>query len=394
MTPNRRLKQARELRGWSQAKVAEQIGTDATTVSRWERGLFSPTPYFRERLCALFSKNAEELGLLESDSSPEHARVDSPLSSSRTLPVLQRLEEWQREDPHTGPLVPPSWPKRADTFTYILHSASYDQQAHMLWEDAYVRALRGQRTEALKLGQASMNAFERVGHLNAGAVREWLDQRELTSSAPAATTVQTVTTAPLPMHPELKHKRTARRMIRRSGTGIALILFVVVGLLIVGFSVNQFAPALLTSLPAFHSSSSSNLAADLPTGFAGHTTATVVSTPTLAPTPQPQTTSTSSPTFQATLKPSKLTHQNCSLEPLGYRCTLTLGFYGTSTDLITWNTSSGNLPVRFNPAQGKNHAGESVQVIVYIQDLKQKGQLTISLTLASKTISVVTSWEA
>ena len=53
MTPNRRLKQERELRGWSQAKVAEQIGTDATTVSRWERGLFSPTPYFRERLCTL-----------------------------------------------------------------------------------------------------------------------------------------------------------------------------------------------------------------------------------------------------------------------------------------------------------------------------------------------------
>lgn len=65
-TPNRRLRQARELRGWSQAKVAEQIGTDATTVSRWERGLFSPTPYFREKLCQLFGKNAEELGLLDS----------------------------------------------------------------------------------------------------------------------------------------------------------------------------------------------------------------------------------------------------------------------------------------------------------------------------------------
>src|SRR5712664_2579036 len=76
MTPNRRLKQARELRGWSQAKVAEQIGTDATTVSRWERGMFFPTPYFRERLCALFEKNAEELGLLE-------AVVDQPLVSDR-----------------------------------------------------------------------------------------------------------------------------------------------------------------------------------------------------------------------------------------------------------------------------------------------------------------------
>src|SRR4051812_27900931 len=97
MTPNRRLKQARELRGWSQAKVAEQIGTDATTVSRWERGLFSPTPYFRERLCALFSKDAKELGLLEPDSSPEHDKDDSKQSSARSLPVLQMHEDWQRD---------------------------------------------------------------------------------------------------------------------------------------------------------------------------------------------------------------------------------------------------------------------------------------------------------
>jgi transcriptional regulator with XRE-family HTH domain len=76
MAQNYRLKQARELRGWSQAKVAELIGTDATTVSRWERGIFSPTPYFREKLCVLFEKNAEELGLLETSQpsqQPEHA---------------------------------------------------------------------------------------------------------------------------------------------------------------------------------------------------------------------------------------------------------------------------------------------------------------------------------
>src|SRR5215471_16389631 len=58
------LKHERELRGWSQAKVAEEIGTTARTVSRWEHGFAVPYPYFREQLCTLFGKNAVELGLV------------------------------------------------------------------------------------------------------------------------------------------------------------------------------------------------------------------------------------------------------------------------------------------------------------------------------------------
>jgi transcriptional regulator with XRE-family HTH domain len=199
MVPNRLLKQARELRGWSQAKVAREIGTDATTVSRWERGLFSPTPYFRERLCTLFGKNTEELGLLENIHQMrdyEERAAGSALSPTATS--LLELQEWQQREVHTGPLahteplvhtgplvhteplldpIPPRWSECTDTFTYILHSAAHDQQAHMLWKDAYVRALRGQHAEARQLGEASLRAFECIGHINAIAVREWLNQQ-------------------------------------------------------------------------------------------------------------------------------------------------------------------------------------------------------------------------
>lgn len=58
-----RLKEERMQRGWSQARVAELIGTDPGNVSRWERGRSSPSPYFREQLCQLYAKNAQELGL-------------------------------------------------------------------------------------------------------------------------------------------------------------------------------------------------------------------------------------------------------------------------------------------------------------------------------------------
>jgi transcriptional regulator with XRE-family HTH domain len=63
--PNQRLKAERELRGWSQKYVAEQIGADHYYLSRWERGTTSPSPYYRQKLCVLFGKNARELGLLQ-----------------------------------------------------------------------------------------------------------------------------------------------------------------------------------------------------------------------------------------------------------------------------------------------------------------------------------------
>src|SRR6516162_6238895 len=58
------LKVERELHGWSQARVAEAVGTNVRTVIRWEQGQSVPYPYYREQLCTLFGKNARELGLL------------------------------------------------------------------------------------------------------------------------------------------------------------------------------------------------------------------------------------------------------------------------------------------------------------------------------------------
>lgn len=63
MNVNQRLRHARELRGWSQARVARAVGIDPVTVSRWERGISVPYPHFREKLCELFGMSAQELGL-------------------------------------------------------------------------------------------------------------------------------------------------------------------------------------------------------------------------------------------------------------------------------------------------------------------------------------------
>lgn len=63
--PNAQLKRARELRGWSQEDVAEKIGSSQKIVSRWERGESKPVPYYRQKLCKLFRKDAAELGFVD-----------------------------------------------------------------------------------------------------------------------------------------------------------------------------------------------------------------------------------------------------------------------------------------------------------------------------------------
>src|SRR5260370_23732265 len=91
-TPNQRLKAERELRGWSQKYVAEQLGADHYYLSRWERGTASPSPYYRQKLCVLFGKNAQELGLLEqAPMIPVQNRFssDEPVAVSAAVPLAR-----------------------------------------------------------------------------------------------------------------------------------------------------------------------------------------------------------------------------------------------------------------------------------------------------------------
>ena len=67
---NQALRRERELRGWSQRRVADEIDTNVDTVSKWERGINVPDPHFRAKLCELFGKTALELGFM-TDLSPE-----------------------------------------------------------------------------------------------------------------------------------------------------------------------------------------------------------------------------------------------------------------------------------------------------------------------------------
>jgi transcriptional regulator with XRE-family HTH domain len=379
MAPNRRLRQARELRGWSQAKVAGQIGTDATTVSRWERGLFAPTPYFREKLCVLFGKNAEDLGLLETTD-----------WSTPALPSLQLSGVCQRDDLSTSSVIapaPPSWPKRTDTFTYILHSAVHDQQAHMLWEDAYIRAMRGQLAEAQQLGEASLSAFERVGHMNAIAIREWLNQHDLTSPHVPPANVSP-TSLPIPSE---QHKQSAKPVLQGKGASIALILLIV-AICVATFAFSQlYSPGQASTTSVVHASSAPKIASQVqsPTAQIRGTT----TLPAAAPTPG-RTVATPASGLSARVAPTHLTLRDCPQESLGYRCTVSLWAFPDGQTTFTWRASSPDLPATFNPSAGTGTAGQPVQVIIYLQSSPgQSGQLVFTFTSATKTSTVYVSWQ-
>lgn len=87
------LRHEREIRGWSQSDLAGKVGCDPKTIGRWERGDGIPRPYHRRSLCELFGKNAEELGLLQENSTavqsppfPDH--TSSASEEASLLPIV------------------------------------------------------------------------------------------------------------------------------------------------------------------------------------------------------------------------------------------------------------------------------------------------------------------
>src|SRR5947209_3985179 len=91
-TLNILLIKAREEQNLTQQAVANHIGCDLNNVSRWERGIVFPSPYFRRKLCELYGKNEEELGFFKQN------RVKKPPREkpSRT-PIISTVPSADRE---------------------------------------------------------------------------------------------------------------------------------------------------------------------------------------------------------------------------------------------------------------------------------------------------------
>jgi tetratricopeptide (TPR) repeat protein/transcriptional regulator with XRE-family HTH domain len=86
MHRNALLRQQRIARNWRQQDVADQLGVAVITIQRWERGNQQPSAYYRIKLCTLFGKSAQELGLVDTISPESEV---SEAGSQRTIPTKE-----------------------------------------------------------------------------------------------------------------------------------------------------------------------------------------------------------------------------------------------------------------------------------------------------------------
>src|SRR5215831_16269591 len=118
--PSRERLVAERLRHhWTQLEVADHLGTTPGNVSRWERGITSPGPYFRSRLCELFGSSAQELGLAWDESD----EAFSPYTQASAL-----VASFQR---NVSPRSNPSFTGREDLLS-LLHSLMRPDTAEAL----------------------------------------------------------------------------------------------------------------------------------------------------------------------------------------------------------------------------------------------------------------------
>jgi transcriptional regulator with XRE-family HTH domain len=95
---NDSLRQARLGRGWTQRRLAAEVGVDDQTVRSWERGRRTPSLEFRSRLCEVLQKTPEQLGLSSKQElqslSTEREVIDQAVvpSSALTPPYPVRFE--------------------------------------------------------------------------------------------------------------------------------------------------------------------------------------------------------------------------------------------------------------------------------------------------------------
>src|SRR3954469_23574339 len=87
--PNTLLLNERLQHQWSQKELAELVGTTIINVSRWERGITTPSAHFRYQLRALFGKSEEELGFAPLRSNKNAGPPSKPATSQE--PPLERV---------------------------------------------------------------------------------------------------------------------------------------------------------------------------------------------------------------------------------------------------------------------------------------------------------------
>jgi transcriptional regulator with XRE-family HTH domain len=189
-----RLVAERMRRRWTQLEVADLLGTTPGNVSRWERDITSPGPYFRRKLCELFGRSAQELGLTwdASDDSLGHY----PQTSDRAA-------SFQRG----APLSHPTYTDREDLLALLGTMIRSDTT------EALSSVTANSRTDGLNLLEQENGDQVRL----AQAIEEWLQTglNRVLIPANSGAVVLVVLNSNVCSRPSFQPKRLCNRPLTR-----------------------------------------------------------------------------------------------------------------------------------------------------------------------------------
>ncbi len=125
-----KLQIEREIRGWTRKYVANKIAVAGYTIGQWERGEHRPYAEHIQKLCDLFEKNAEALGLVGesfnaeipvkfNEEEPAEANEEQ-LHTITSLPHEQQREDSAFNSSIAGATAPSQAEKRRDFFISTL----------------------------------------------------------------------------------------------------------------------------------------------------------------------------------------------------------------------------------------------------------------------------------
>jgi tetratricopeptide (TPR) repeat protein/transcriptional regulator with XRE-family HTH domain len=140
LPPNDLLRQARLEIGWSQPYLAERIGTTPISISRWENGQNSPSPYFRRQRVEALGKTLAELGLspgvrqIPGIHNIPHARNPFFTGREQLLVLLHERLSATRATAQAQPLALSGLGGVGKTQTAIEYVYRYgDEYTHAIW---------------------------------------------------------------------------------------------------------------------------------------------------------------------------------------------------------------------------------------------------------------------
>lgn len=95
-----KLQIEREIKGWTRKYVANEIRVSEYTIGQWERGEHRPYAEHVQKLCSLFEKNAEALGLVG-----ESITFEAPVEPKNEKPFEAKEEQLHTttSSPHAKP---------------------------------------------------------------------------------------------------------------------------------------------------------------------------------------------------------------------------------------------------------------------------------------------------